>query len=1022
MPEAVRRQVSSILGYEVERRDFIVTNDDVKHIFDRHGDADTEIKGNNIPLEQWMFDALPDVVTSPDTIEPGKIGKGKKNAGKQSVIFTKAFPGGTVVTVQFDNKGRGTMEINTLYAKKNEDTSSKLDTAAGAAPNSTSETLEPVPSFHFTIPLGAESVNSGEGLRPGTQDGMPGATAGQAPAGPVQVGRVTTIQRPYQGKTPVQTQKSAASVTVDESSVQAAQNRIDGAQGLDGAMPGKGFKATLKDAYKAIFKPTKNVPVSGVTFEGKPYTVDINSNVPGKVISDPNLTAEKLALLDILPQVVENGEYVGSGEYVQHSSKKKAAIRYDYFETPITINGADYIAKFDVEVLPMANNYRTHQITKIDLTPDGAKHPGPAPGLSRTTSSPVEGTRPLSFDSTIPQGAEIVNSDPLLDAILGGRRVDQLKAANQQLDALAERGDVGMRRSAVTAREAAENGGVTDAQTNSAGSRSTQNAASVPGAAVNENGLTALTDQEKINLSSGKKNKIISTFSDAVAFVQNALADKSNVDRAYLGKVPDHVVRRVQADTGLDIRGFGVMMNGNDVRHIMQGHGDALVEAARGQAAVTAEDIARIPEVLSSPDKVYLSEKTDAKGRRALVFEKKIGDEYITIQGVSDGKKVLQADTLYKMKGKTRTTRDTMLDTKGAAPVINAQGEPPQSLSISQELFPATDADVGPAPTASAAETAPVEGTRPLSLDSIIAQGAESVNSDPLVKLILGGQLPEQDSDRSEGLDALPDGADDGMIGKTPEQEAEYGRTASQTDPEERDGLLRSGGQGPGADRRRAESGAEFLEREQAEGRTIRTAGRIGYGYRPVPVERQTAYAQEILRELQRLGVEAFAYEGELRANVNGYTVTDRGEAATLRDGSVGVPNRRGGELTAREIAAHEAYHSACRREVPEAMAYMDAVCAHLQVDSELAGAYIGDIVEGYFQSGYDHTRAGHRRKLMDELCAYLSGDLYEGAVDVSGMFDDYHAVKAAWERMMAGMKGSGLDAADVAERRESST
>lgn len=242
----------------------------------------------------------------------------------------------------------------------------------------------------------------------------------QAPAGPVQVGRVTTIQRPYQGKTPVQTQKSAASVTVDESSVQAAQNRIDGAQGLDGAMPGKGFKATLKDAYKAVFKPAKNVPVSGVTFEGKPYTVDINSNVPGKVISDPNLTAEKLALLDILPQVVENGEYVGSGEYVQHSSKKKAAIRYDYFETPITINGADYIAKFDVEVLPMANNYRTHQITKIDLTPDGAKHPGPAPGLSRTTSSPVEGTRPLSFDSTIPQSAETVNSGDGLGAADAG--------------------------------------------------------------------------------------------------------------------------------------------------------------------------------------------------------------------------------------------------------------------------------------------------------------------------------------------------------------------------------------------------------------------------------------------------------------------------------------------------------------------------------------------------------------------------------------------------------------------------
>lgn len=248
--------------------------------------------------------------------------------------------------------------------------------------------------------------------------------------------------------------------------------------------------------------------------------------------------------------------------------------------------------------------------------------------------------------------------------------------------------DVGMRRGTRATGGTAENGGAADAKTQRTGPQSTQNAAPGSGAAVNENGLTALTDHEKINLGSGKRNKVISTFSDAVSFIKNALADKSNVDRAYLGKVPDHVVRRVQADTGLDIRGFGVMMNGNDVRHIMQSHGDASAEAARGQTAVTAEDIARIPEVLSSPDKVYLSEKPDAKGRRALVFEKKIGDDYITIQGVSNGKKVLQADTLYKMKGKTRTTRDTMLGTNGAAPVINAQGEPSQSLSNSDFTIP----------------------------------------------------------------------------------------------------------------------------------------------------------------------------------------------------------------------------------------------------------------------------------------------------------------------------------------------
>lgn len=230
---------------------------------------------------------------------------------------------------------------------------------------------------------------------------------------------------------------------------------------------------------------------------------------------------------------------------------------------------------------------------------------------------------------------------------------------------------------------------------------SQQNTAAPTGeAAVNENGLAALTEQEKINLSSGKKNKVISTFSDAVTFVKRALADKSNVDRAYLGKVPDRVVRQVQADTGLDIRGFGVMMNGNDVRHILQSHGDAATEAARGQTAVTAEDVARIPEVLSSPDRIYLSEQLDAKGRKALVFEKKIGDEYITIQGVSNGKNVLQTDTLYKTKGKARMTRDTMPGTSGAVPVINAQSEPPQSLSNSDfRISQGSDSVKNPHPT-----------------------------------------------------------------------------------------------------------------------------------------------------------------------------------------------------------------------------------------------------------------------------------------------------------------------------------
>ena len=43
-----------------------------------------------------------------------------------------------------------------------------------------------------------------------------------------------------------------------------------------------------------------------------------------------------------------------------------------------------------------ANNYRTHQVIKMDLTPAEASLVGPAPTASSETSSPVEGTRPLN--------------------------------------------------------------------------------------------------------------------------------------------------------------------------------------------------------------------------------------------------------------------------------------------------------------------------------------------------------------------------------------------------------------------------------------------------------------------------------------------------------------------------------------------------------------------------------------------------------------------------------------------------
>ena len=201
-------------------------------------------------------------------------------------------------------------------------------------------------------------------------------------------------------------------------------------------------------------------------------------------------------------------------------------------------------------------------------------------------------------------------------------------------------------------------------------------------AGVNENGLASLTEQEKINLSSGAKNKVVTTFQDAVQFVRNALKNKGSSDRAYMGKVPDSTARRVMQETGMDISGYNAILSSDNVRHIIKNHGDPIMETARGQITVSAEDIAAIPEVLAAPDSVYLSDKKDSRGRPVIVFEKQIGDNFVTMQAVSDGTHSIQTDTLFKQKKKSSQGTEYYNAGENADPAHNARSVPPQSSSV----------------------------------------------------------------------------------------------------------------------------------------------------------------------------------------------------------------------------------------------------------------------------------------------------------------------------------------------------
>lgn len=180
----------------------------------------------------------------------------------------------------------------------------------------------------------------------------------------------------------------------------------------------------------------------------------------------------------------------------------------------------------------------------------------------------------------------------------------------------------------------------------------TQNAAP-EGAAQELDGFTA---KEAENLLASAKNKVVGFGTTIRDFVRNAVNSRSSNERLYLGKIPESTVQKVREETGLDISGFSSIMNGGEVRHALKNHAQTDTEAARGQVGITEEDFERLPEILADPDSVRLSEKRDSAGRPAIIFTKKIGDRYVTVQGYSQGKQGLIFDTMWANKEKPPAT------------------------------------------------------------------------------------------------------------------------------------------------------------------------------------------------------------------------------------------------------------------------------------------------------------------------------------------------------------------------------
>jgi Barnase-EndoU-ColicinE5/D-RelE like nuclease len=107
------------------------------------------------------------------------------------------------------------------------------------------------------------------------------------------------------------------------------------------------------------------------------------------------------------------------------------------------------------------------------------------------------------------------------------------------------------------------------------------------------------------------------------------------------------VLREAGIDT--DVAGFRHMVDSYSARHSFARHGDMLKEAAQGQVALTPDDWAMIPTVLSSPDHIRVIGRT-RHGLDAIGYWKRVNGLIYYIEEVRTGRESLAAVTMQKFK------------------------------------------------------------------------------------------------------------------------------------------------------------------------------------------------------------------------------------------------------------------------------------------------------------------------------------------------------------------------------------
>jgi AraC-like DNA-binding protein len=165
-----------------------------------------------------------------------------------------------------------------------------------------------------------------------------------------------------------------------------------------------------------------------------------------------------------------------------------------------------------------------------------------------------------------------------------------------------------------------------------------------------QHSLVGYTEREIEDRRESKRIKIAKNSEQVYQFVEDSITLQIKGEKLLLGKISENLARRIEKETNMNLQEYNLELRSDDIKHLINKHGNDKLEKQRGQRAVTAKDILCFADIVTNYEYIIL----DPKEENYLIFIKNINSRVSAVAMYAHKNKSLSLKTMYISRKKAR--------------------------------------------------------------------------------------------------------------------------------------------------------------------------------------------------------------------------------------------------------------------------------------------------------------------------------------------------------------------------------